>query len=68
MHSDAMLHLIETVYIFWELKCVISALLVMWVDFNFRDIYGWTFSLEEVLLWIMNSYFCQKQQFKVKMS
>ncbi len=28
---------------------------------------NWTFSLEEVLLWIMNWYFHQKWQFKVKM-
>ncbi len=27
---------------------------------------GWTFSLEEVLLWIMDSYFDQKWWFKVK--
>ncbi len=27
---------------------------------------GWIFSLEEALLWIMESYFGQKQQFKVK--
>ncbi len=28
---------------------------------------GWTFSLEEALLWIMSLHFVQKQQFKVKM-
>ncbi len=43
----------------------------MRVDFNVRDNRGWTFSLEEVFLWIMDSIlaillFSQKQRFEVK--
>ncbi len=34
----------------------------MWEDHG-----AWTSSLEEALLWIVDSYFVQKQQFKVKM-
>jgi len=35
--TDAMLYVIEIVYIFWELIFFISVSLVMWVDFNVRD-------------------------------
>ncbi len=38
--------------------------IVMWQQDN-RE---WTLSLEEVLLWVMDSYFGQKKQFKFKMS
>ncbi len=38
----------------------------MWLDFDVRDNRRWTFSLEEVLLWIMDLYFVQKCQFDVK--
>ncbi len=38
----------------------------MWVDFDVRDNKRWTFSLEEALKWITDSYFSQKWQFKVK--
>ncbi len=41
----------------------------MLLDFDVRDwigVKGWTFSLEEVLLLIMDSYFDQKWWFKVK--
>ncbi len=31
-----------------------------------EDNRGWIFSLEKVLIWIMGSYFGQKQQYKVK--
>ncbi len=37
----------------------------MWVDFDVRDNGRWTFSLEEVLLWIMYWYFRWKQRFEV---
>ncbi len=39
----------------------------MWLDFDVRDNRRWTFSLEEALLWIMDSYFGQKQQIEVLM-
>jgi len=35
------------------------------MDFDVRGQKAWTFSLEEVLLWIMDLYFGQKQRFKV---
>ncbi len=38
----------------------------MLMDYDVRDNTRWTFSLEEALLWIMDSYFSQKQWFKVK--
>ncbi len=38
----------------------------MWLDFDVRDNRRWTFSLEEALLWIMDSYFSWKQWFEVK--
>ncbi len=38
----------------------------MWLDFDVRGNRRWTISLEEVLLWIMDSYFSQKQRFEVK--
>ncbi len=38
----------------------------MWLDFDVRDNRRRTFSLEEALLWIMNSYFAQKQWFEAK--
>ncbi len=36
--------------------------------FYVRDNRRWTFSLEEALLWIMDSHFSGKQQFEVKTS
>ncbi len=38
----------------------------MWLDFNVKDNRRWSFSLEEALLWIMDSYFSWKQRFEVK--
>ncbi len=38
----------------------------MWLDFDVRDNRRCTFSLEEALLWIMDSYFGQKELFEVK--
>ncbi len=38
----------------------------MYVDFDVRDNRRWTFSMEEGLLWIMDSYFSRKQWFEVK--
>ncbi len=63
---------IETV--FWSESGEKSAFLIVyietlftsqntWVDFNMRDNRRSTFSLEEALLWIMDSYFSQKWQF-----
>ncbi len=39
----------------------------MLLDFDVKGQQLWMFSLEEALLWFMDSYFGQKQQFKVKM-
>ncbi len=36
------------------------------MDHDVRDNRRWTFSLEEALLWIMDSYFSQNQWFDVK--
>ncbi len=38
----------------------------MWLYFDGRDNRRWTFSLEEVLLWIMYSYFSWKQWLEFK--
>ncbi len=38
----------------------------MWLDFDVRDKCRWTMYLEEVLLWIMDSYCSKKQWFEVK--
>ncbi len=37
-------------------------------NLRWEDNRGWTFSLEEALLWIMDLYFVQKWRFKVKTS
>ncbi len=38
----------------------------MWLRFDVRDNNRWTFSLEEALLWIMDSYFGRKLRVEVK--
>ncbi len=38
----------------------------MWLDFDVRDNRRWTYSLDEVLLWNMDSYLSRMQWFKVK--
>ncbi len=38
----------------------------MWLDFGVRDNRRWTFSLEEALLWIMDSYLSKKPCIEVK--